>query len=80
MENSLEYIMSKFIQRHYTVKRIKKDGRFKRALVLTWGEVFFLSENTSQLENKIISELSLIFGCDKQTSLKIINKHFSFKG
>jgi hypothetical protein len=77
-EKELKYIFN-FINKHYPVKRIKIQKKFKRAVVLDNGSSCLLSNkfDKPKLLKELSKELITIFGYNEITTLSIISHHFN---
>lgn len=59
-------LMLKFLERNYPKSRIKDNQRFKRAIILDNGVVYYLSDKNSykQLKYGLAEILAKIFNCN----------------
>jgi hypothetical protein len=59
-------LMLKFLESNYPVSRIKDNKKFKRAIIMDNGKIFYLSDlnNYNQLKHLIKETLRLIFCFD----------------
>lgn len=71
-----EEIIIKYLQKHYSVSRVKVNNKFKRAIVLNNGEIYELNDKTKypSLKSKLTKTLNLIFNFDETFCLNILNK------
>ena len=66
-------LIYKFLQRNYTVRRIKHDMRFKRAISHK-GQIFLLSnkEHSKELYYQLLDTLKLVFDTPKDINEEIL--------
>lgn len=64
-----------FIQKTYPVTRIKRDGRFRRAIVLDEGECIFKDRPTTTLiKVKLARKIVQIFACSENEAQIFITR------
>ena len=77
MENTttFELIIIDYIRTTYKVTRIKSNNRFRRAMILDDGCVYFLKDEpeSKKIKFKIADYLKLIFSLDKNYAEKLIS-------
>jgi hypothetical protein len=75
MEQEIKNLMVEFVLRNYKISRIKKDGKFQRAIQIDEKTYFFKHKlSTVPIKNILAKKLMLIFDCDTLTSFDVINK------
>ena len=77
----IENLISKFLTNNYPIMRIKDNMRFKRAIILDNGKVFFLSDPYAyqQVKTQLTQILVTIFECEVSTIAPILNKKLPSK-
>lgn len=67
-------LMLKFLERHYPVKRIKHDQRFKRTIINEYGEKFYLSDRfmSNLLYKKLLETLRILFDADEKLNNDVL--------
>lgn len=77
MENTstFDLIIIDYIRTTYKVSRVKSNNRFRRAMILDDGHIYFLKDEpeTKKIKFKVGHYLSLIFSCDKNHAQKLIS-------
>lgn len=75
MDEIYENLIHKFLTRSFPVKRIKHNGKFKRAIILN-GKPFVLKDKSehNSLKRELSQILTIVFDCDNTMSNKMINK------
>ena len=68
-----------FLKRNYPIMRIKDKLRFKRAIVLDNGVIYFLSDEQShiKLRNDLLSILKLVFYCRDEIAKLSIKQYLN---
>jgi hypothetical protein len=68
-----------FLKRNYPIMRIKDKTRFKRAIVLDNGSIYFLSDEKShiKLRNNLLSILKLVFYCRDEIAKQSVKQYLN---
>jgi hypothetical protein len=74
-------LMFKFLERNYSVTRVKHNMRFRRAIQLDTGQTFILGEQGSntQLKFQLIDILQQVFDCDKIICKTVLDSFLPIK-
>jgi hypothetical protein len=76
--NEIEHnLMFKFLKRNYPIHRLKSNERFKRAIILDNGSIYFLSDEKSHinLKNELIKIIKIVFFCLDENAKKIVKSY-----
>lgn len=74
-------IMLKFLNKNFPVQRIKDKDRFKRAIRLDNGQVYFLSNESDLLllQINMLEMLFNLFSSDEITSRFVLNTYLNLR-
>lgn len=76
-----KYIIYKFLERNYPVKRIKHNMKFKRAIIIDGGLMYFFNKNDlskSQLKDKLTEILKKNLCYDEIIIRIVLNDFLGF--
>lgn len=75
-EDEFNKIVVNFIQKNYTVSRVKHNMRFRRAIIFDDGQVHLLADEptTRAIKNKVSLSIQKIFAFNKEEANKFITQ------
>jgi hypothetical protein len=82
MSNEIhEHLMLSFLEKNFPVYRIKHNNKFKRAIILDFGERFILSDDSHQIQlrYKLNGILIKVFNCNEKTSTTVLKTFLNLK-
>ncbi len=76
LDDEFKNKMLSFLERNYSVRRVKFDLRFKRAILLDDGVYYVLSDylQVFSLKNKFNEILYTVFNSDEESNKFVITK------
>lgn len=79
MDETEYKLIINFLKRNYPIMRIKDKTRFKRAIVLDNGGIYFLSDEQShiKLRGDLLSVLKLVFYCREDIARQSIKQYLN---
>lgn len=79
--DNINNTMIKFLMRNFPVSRVKKGGRFRRAIVITSDEIYFLSNkiNYEQLAYRLFDILLTVFCVEEEEMKDVVANHLNMK-
>ena len=76
LPNMQKNLMENFLKRHFTFKRVRIGGKFKRIIIGYDNKVYYLSDEMqkSKLKTHLVETLSEIFSFDINIIKKVVSR------
>jgi hypothetical protein len=74
----MDKIMLNYLTKCFPVKKVKRKGKFKRAIEIYPDECYFISDGTKPIKHRLIDIIKNNFDCSEGQSTGIVKRFLTF--